>query len=87
MECVTDNAPPPSYLVLGWQCERWHSLPEPGALFEQDYYTIYRMSALINVHNAVYRAKHLTGRNIHKLTDPERLVLRHLMNKGILFRA
>lgn len=87
VECITDNAPPPAELTLAWQCERWHTLPDGGGYLDQDYRRVFLMTALANVHIAVTRARNLKGKDIHKLTDSERLILRSLMDNGILFNA
>ena len=86
VECVTDNAPPPADLTLSWQCQRWHTLPEAGGMFDQDYRLVYRMTALSNIYDVVTRVRSLKGAEIHRLTDSERLILRRLMDYGILFK-
>lgn len=87
MEHITDNASPPAELKLAWQCKRWNALPEDGNLLGQDYVTMRRMTTLENVYNAVTRIKSLKGKNIHQLTDGERMILRFLMDEGLLFHA
>lgn len=87
MECITSNAPPPPELKLAWSCERWKTLPDAGGLYDQDYQLLHRMNAFINIHNAVQRIKSLKGTQIHTLSDNERLILRFLMDNGILFNA
>lgn len=87
MECVVENAPPPMELRMGWQCERWRCLPKAGGLFDQDYQLMYRMSVLLNIHHTVTRVRSLKGKEIHRLTDAERKILRYLMDKEILFHA
>lgn len=87
VECVTDNAPPPAELSLAWQCQRWHTLPDGGGLYAQDYRTMHMMTVTQNIHDAVVRARSLKGKNIHQLTDNERMILRVLMDNGILFNA
>lgn len=87
MENVSESAPPPAELKLAWNCERWHTLPDSGGYLEQDYFTMHRMNAYSNIYNTLRRAQALTGKNIHRLTEKERLTLRYLMDLGILFRA
>ena len=87
MECVISRAPPPHELAMAWQCKRWNCLPDSGGLYEQDYVLTRRMAYFENVYHAVYRIRNLKGKNIHQLTENERLILRALMDKGILFRA
>lgn len=82
---ATGHGAPPADLLLAWQCERWNTLPEAGGYMDQDYRTVYRMTALANMHRAVVRIKSLSGKDIHKLTDGERRILRALMDNGILF--
>ena len=87
VECVTENAPPPADLKLAWQCERWHTLPDDGGLYAQDYQTMTRMTALNTVYSAVIKIKSLKGTQIHTLSDGERRILRMLMDNGFLFHA
>lgn len=86
MECALQRGAPPPIMSLAWQCERWNALPDNGGLYEQEYRTIYLMSATLNIHNTVQRIRQLKGKDIHKLTEPERMILRMLMDNGILFR-
>lgn len=87
VECVTDNAPPPVELRLAWQCKNWNTLPDDGGLYAQDYRTMYRMNTLSAIHNAIIRIKSLKGKEIHKLGDNDRLILKMLMDQGLLFNA
>lgn len=87
MENITDDKPPPAELKLAWQCEKWQTLPDAGGLGDQDFITMHRMNVYTNIHNTVQRARSLKGKDIHKLTDSERRVLRFLMDLGILFHA
>lgn len=87
MDCVVHDTPPPSELSLAWQCQRWNALPESGGLYEQDYQTIYRMTVFSNINNVVAKVRGLKGKEIHRLTDTERKILRFLMDRGILFHA
>jgi hypothetical protein len=86
VECVIDNAPPPAELSLAWQCDRWHTLPFAGGLYLQDYRTMLLMTVTSNIHHAVSRIRSLKGKDIHRLTEPERRIIRMLMDHGILFR-
>lgn len=84
-----EEATPPYELRLGWQCERWHTLPEDGNLFGQDFSLMYRMTALLNIYNAVQHIKSLQDKpeRIHELTHQERLILKMLMDMGVMFNA
>jgi hypothetical protein len=85
VDSASGEAPPPPELRIAWQCERWNCLPDAGGYLDQDFVTVTRMTALSNVYNAVVRIKSLTGKNIHKLTDSERRILRVLKDEGIIF--
>lgn len=78
IDCVYGDAPPPSELSLSWQCERWHTLPDVGGLWQQDYLTMKRMTITANVYNAVSRLP-----NANQLTDSDRRIIRMLMDNGI----
>lgn len=80
------KTPPPAELTLAWQCERWRTLPEGGGLYNQDFRTMSLMTSLSNVYHAVSRI-HELGKNIHKLTDAERRILKILMDEGLMFHA
>lgn len=84
---VLDQKPPPAELRLAWQCQKWNTLPNDGNLLGQDYLTMHRMTTLSNIQNAVVRIKSLKGKQIHTLTDNERMILRYLMDLGLLFNA
>ena len=43
----------PAELELALQCERWGALPEPGGLLDQPMGLLARMSAALNVYNAL----------------------------------
>lgn len=85
MDCANGDGPPPSELSLGWQCERFHCLPDAGAYRDQDYQTMMYMTAFMNVHSVIKRWKSLSGKQIHSLTDGERKVLRYLKDLGLMF--
>ena len=87
MECVVHDTPPPPDLLLAFQCQRWNALPDSGGLYEQDFQTLYRMTATLNIYNTVSRVRQLKGKEIHRLTDSERKILRYLMDNKVLFHA
>ena len=87
VECATEDAPPPVELRLAWQCERWRTLPDDGNLYRQDFQTMFRMNLTSNIYNAVLRIYSLKGNQIHDLTENERIILRMLMDNGLLFHA
>ena len=87
VEHITEQTPAPPELRLAWQCERWNTLPDNGNLYAQDYLTMQRMTITTNIYNAVMRIKSLKGKEIHKLSDNDRRILRMLMDQGLLFNA
>jgi hypothetical protein len=87
VECAVSNTPPPPELRIAWNCKRWNCLPEAGGYLDQPYQLMRRMNYFDNVHGAVTRIKSLKGKAIHQLGEQDRLILRALMDKGIIFRA
>lgn len=84
MYAVDYGDPPPDELVLGWQCERWHTLPEPGGMYDQDAGLVYRMGALMNIHRTVSRVRNLYGAQIHSMSDSERRMIRWLREQEMM---
>jgi hypothetical protein len=87
VEHVTEETPAPPELRLAWQCERWQTLPDNGNLYAQDYKTMHLMNISTNIYNSIVRIKSLKGREIHRLGDGDRKILRMLMDEGFLFNA
>ena len=86
VDCVDGDAPPPQELTTAWQCERWRTLPEVGAYYDQDYQLMKHITIASNVYAAWARAQNL-GQNIHQLTNQERRILRVLYELGLIFTA
>lgn len=84
VDVVDADEQPPAELVLAWQCERWHALPLPGGMFDQDYRLIRTMAVLLNIHTVVSRFRRLQGEQIHSLSDSERSILGYLVRNGML---
>lgn len=84
---AVDGEPAPPELRLGWECEKWHALPEAGAYLDQDYALMTRIAVLMNVYGVVSHYRNLRGETIHSLTDSQRRLLRQLKDMGVLFRA
>ncbi len=87
MACVDEGAPAPPELQLAWQCERWHALPDVGALYQQDAQTMNRMGALSSVYDALSHMRNSTGGQIHNLSEAERMTLRKLIDMGLIFNV
>ena len=83
MQSARYGEPPPRELKLAWDCERWGTLPDSGALFDQNYALMLRMSVLGNIFQTVLRLKNLKGHAIHSLTTSERRLLRYVQDSGI----
>src|SRR3990167_10452939 len=75
---VEKGAPPPPVLVLEWDAQRYHTLPETGGLFAQDYGLLKKMKAAGNVHETLSRFRGMIGKEIHRLSDSERRLIRAL---------
>lgn len=87
VDSIVEGAPPPGELRLAWQCQRWGALPRAGGIYDQDYKTMMLMGATLNIYNSVTRVRSLKGKEIHRLNDAERKVLRVLMDNKIIFHA
>lgn len=87
VECVDDDGQPPAELELSWQCERWHALPDVGALLDQDARRMYVMAALSNIYNALSHMRNCEGAQIHSLTNSERSILRMLIDLKLIFNG
>jgi len=87
VDCALNDEPPPAELTLAWMCERWGTLPKDGNLYGQDYQTMQRMTSAGNIYSTIQRFKSLQGKDIHKLTEGERKILRTLKDLGLLFHA
>lgn len=80
---VDGDGPPPPELRLVWWCGEARS-PEAGGVLDQDYGLQVRMTAAGNVYRVLSRYRGLRGHAIHTLTDPERRMLRYLLDMGLL---
>jgi hypothetical protein len=83
VDAVDGTSPAPPELRLGWECERWHCLPDTGAYLDQDYRLMTWISALMNAYNALSRMRSMHGAQIHNLSEGERRVIRYLMDIGV----
>ena len=84
VESVDGDGTPPPDLLLYWQCERYHTLPDSGGMYAQDYGLMQRMTGLANVYHALTRLRNSRGEQIHSLTDSERRILRMLKDNGLI---
>ena len=50
--CAEGKGSPPPELMLGWEMERFHALPEPGGLRDQIAGEVMRCRAVLNVYGA-----------------------------------
>lgn len=87
MEAVDGDTSPPPELIIAWDCERYHCLPNAGAYLDQDAALITRMKVLTNIHHAYSSYRNSQGAQIHNLSDSTRRVLRYLKDEGLIFRA
>ena len=77
------EAPPPE-LEIAWQCERWHTLPDAGGYLDQDATLMHRMTIAANVYHVVIHLRSLVGDQIHSLSDPERRIIKVLLEEHII---
>jgi hypothetical protein len=87
VDCIDNGEPPPAELRLAWDCKFWGTLPDTGAYYDQDYFLLSRMRALSNVYNAVSKLRNSKGTQIHSLTNNERMILKQLVDMGLLFNG
>jgi len=86
VESILSGGNPPPELKLARLCRKWETLPDAGGLYDQDYRTLLLMTAYTNIENTITRVRSLKGKDIHKLTEGERIVLKELMELGLLFK-
>ena len=84
VDAAKGEAPPPPELRTGWLCEQWGTLPEAGGLYDQDYQTITRATACMNIYAAYMRYRNAQGADIHRLTVSDRKILRYLKDMELL---
>ena len=77
---------PPEELRLAWMQKKFPgSLPDAGALYDQDYVLLSRMQIFSNIYDAVSHYRSLSGDAINKqLSNQERLLLGELQKMGLL---
>ena len=84
---VDGDTPAPPELHLGWECQKWHCLPDAGGYLEQDYGLMVRISALSNIYAAYSAYRNAQGTQIHQLTEGARRILRQLKDMGVIFNG
>ena len=87
MNVLRDNGAPPPELMLSWDCERWHTLPEAGGLLDQDARLITTMKSLASIYAACSQWFNLKGKDIHRMSEQTRRILRMLLDNGIQFNG
>ena len=68
---------------MAWWCEDGQ-LPDAGGVYDQDYNLMLSMSAALNIFRTVRKLNNSVGAQIHNLTDSERVIIRRLMEWGML---
>lgn len=58
------DAEPPPRLMFAWWCDKYHSLPTPGNLPEQDYREMYLNDVLPRIYDAVSAWRTSGGQNL-----------------------
>ena len=80
---ATRGKPPPAELALAWKCKQWGALLVSGGIYDQPYQTMQAMTAASNVYDTLAFMHNLKGRDIHRLTDQQRRIIRGLLDMGI----
>ena len=83
MAYLYGEASPPE-LRLGQNCQGWNVLPIAGGYLDQDYRTITGMNIALNTYNVVTKVKGSKGKDIHKLSDMDRRMLKPLIDRGLI---
>jgi len=76
--------PPPDELVISWDCQRYHALPDAGGYYDQEWQLMDKMSRLDNIYSTVARVRNMHGKQIHGMTATERRVMRYLKYEGMV---
>ena len=71
-------------LLLGQNCQGWSVLPESGGYLDQDYKTMVEMNVTVNIYNLINKVKNARGSAIHMLTKQDRLLLKPLVERGLI---
>ena len=74
----------PPELLLGQNCQGWNVLPEVGGYLDQDYRTMMGMNIALSIYSAVTKVKGARGAAIHSLTASERMILKPLVERGLI---
>ena len=81
---INGKASPPPALSLAQNCQGWNNLPEVGGFLDQDYKTMSEMNVTLNIYNIISKVKNARGSAIHLLTHRERMILKPLVEKGLI---
>lgn len=82
---VDEGEPPPPELVLYWRCQTYNALPEVGAVLDQDYYLISKMTSLGNIHLSLSKYRNSVGEEVHSnLTEFDRNILGMLIDMKLI---
>ena len=68
---------------MAWLCEKYHTLPDPGGVNDQDYATMHTMETVSYVYRTITRLRRMYGKQIHDLTESERRLIRYLMDNQL----
>jgi len=80
---IGKNPAPPS-LTLGQNCTGWGTLPEAGGYLDQKYDIMVSMNLALNYYQVISKTKNAKGKGIHALSHAERMLLKPLVERGLL---
>ena len=83
--CARFAEAPPPILVMAWDVDRWHTLPDAGGLLDQDYHTLQQMRIALNIYQMITKLHNLKGEQIHSLSEGERAFIKALMDMGVFY--
>lgn len=84
MSAVDDEGDPPPELLLSWECSRYNVLPDAGGVYDQEWALLYRMRIATNIYNALSKLRNAKGKEIHRLTDGERAIIKWLIDEKVI---
>lgn len=82
-DAVDGKGPPPPELELYWNCQRYNTQPDSGAMLDQDYGLITRMNTLDGIYTSLDQWRNAKGDAIHRLSSRTRAYIAYLIELGI----
>jgi hypothetical protein len=81
---AADGGSPPPILKLAWLVSRYNTLPDAGGVYDQDAETLYLMTTVENIYDAVTAWNNYGGKQIHSLSKGTRKIIAALRRGGMV---